>query len=79
MAEKQGKYFKQKVFFVLLILLSVGIYITWAVIAMVVEDVSFVDAFFDVGLYSFTIIPFLFGVLGFFLFRVKERESCGEF
>ncbi len=78
MDEGRSKYFGQKIAFILLMLVALGIYITWGIIGMNEEGLSFGEAFGDIGLYAVTIIPFLFGLFGFLLFRAREKKEATE-
>jgi len=73
--KKEGRYFLPKMVFLLILALGLGIYISWGVIAMTSGGKTFFEAFADVGLYSFTIITVLFGLLGWLLYSAKEKEA----
>ncbi len=73
--EKKGKFSVPKVLFLLLMILGVGIYVATTILAMQYDDKSFSAAATDIGRYSFTILLFFFGLLGYLLFRAREKES----
>ena len=64
--------------FLLILALGLGIYISWGVIAMTSGGKTFSEAFFDVGLYSFSIIVVLFGLLGWLLYSAREKEADND-
>jgi len=62
----------------MMLILGLGIYISWVVIAVMYADVGLVDAMTDIGLYAITIIIVLFGLFGFLLYRAREKEALEE-
>jgi len=64
--------------FIMILILGVGLYITWVLIAVIYGKVGWVDAMTDIGLYAITIVIVLFGLFGFLLYRAREKDAINE-
>lgn len=69
MANPDNKLIKRKhlsILYGMLAALGVALYISWGLLYGV---------WFDLGLYAVTVVMVGFGVIGFFLYSVKEEEE----
>lgn len=76
--EAKKRFFVGKMVFIMMLILGIGLYITWVIIAVTYGDIALMDALTDVGLYAITIVIVLFGLFGFLLYRAREKDALNE-